>query len=156
MNLLSINRIKSFCAVIACVLLLTSCGEDDVATSQGQQVLEAIEGTWSFSTDNIPADAGITDPSITVSSSVGTGTAGFVPDATSGLDSYISGGSFSVSEDGTVSNASIVAATGAKLDITGVTVTASLEQLVISFSTSQASSRVDGIGTWTITIDLTR
>jgi hypothetical protein len=129
---------------------LTNCGGESDSKTKGEKILDAIAGTWDVPTGGIPTDAAATmlNPKITFVTTSTSAT--FTSDATSGLDDFVVGGSFSVAADGTVSSPIVNAASG--LSFSTPVITASLTEVTISFTAS--ATRLDGVGTWTITVPI--
>ncbi|MCB0494701.1 MAG: hypothetical protein KDC79_01070 [Cyclobacteriaceae bacterium] len=142
-------------AVAGLLLVANGCKKDDGPTqTQGDKILEAIVGTWSFGTSGIPNEAAalISNPSITVTTSGSTAT--FISDSSSGLNAFITGGIFTVNPDGSITSVAVNSASDSGLSISDPTVTASENELKISFSATATGGRMNGIGTWTIDISL--
>ena len=154
-NIRTANLLKPFAFLLilfSLVSIMNCGGKDDAEMTKGERILAAIEGTWTFSTSGIPSNAAalISNPSITITTTSSGAT--FTSDTSSGLDDFITGGSFSVSADGAITNAIVNVTSGANLSISGVTIAASESEVEITFSTS-AQARQEGVGLWSIVIN---
>jgi hypothetical protein len=136
------------------LIFVVSCKEDGPTQTEGEKIREAIVGTWSFSTAGIPTEAAavISNPSVTISVSGSNAT--FISDQTSGLADFITGGAFTVNDDGTISSPIVNPATDSGLVISDITVSATVSEVVISFGAAPVGGRLDGVGTWTISFSV--
>lgn len=128
---------------------LISCGESggDDPKSEKELTLEALAGTWTLDGSASQfANTGLDGSGTTV---VITET-GFSIDGS--LKEYVSQGSFTVTEEGTLSAGGVtIASSSIELDgDVSVSLNAAKTQLTVSFNTKQASGRVNGIGAFVL------
>ena len=160
-NKISLKSLILFGTVIS-MTVFASCGSDDngdeptVAPTTQELVINALNGSnvaLSTTASIFPADVVITTASATVIASE----AGAVNITIGGdLATYISGGSFSVESDGSISAAAVTAAIGSELAISNpsATVNSELTTLTMSFQASVSSGRSNGLGSWSLSIAL--
>ena len=152
---MKLARQLTLIALTALVATSISCSDDGgggTTPSEGELLLQALEGTYDVPTSGIPSEVAalLSNPQITVS--VTDSGASFTPDSSSGLADFIASGSFSVADDGTVSGPTITPATGSGLAFSGPTVAATLTNLTVGFTATAA--RESGVGSWSFSIGL--
>lgn len=153
-NLKAITKSTLLGLAVLSLAIVMSCGggggDNGPKQSAGDKILAAIpSGAQTVPTTGIPADAAATINTATVTFSVSGQNVSFT--AGGDLADFISGGSFTVEDSGSISNATVNAASGSNLTISGASATVSTTQAIVGF-TAAASGREDGIGTWTMTV----
>ncbi|RED93415.1 hypothetical protein [Marinoscillum furvescens] len=136
-------------ALVISTALFTACGESggDDPKSEKELTLEALAGTWTLDGSASQfANTGLDGSGTTVVISE----TGFTIDG--GLKEYVSQGSFSVTEEGTLSAGAVtIASTSIELDgDVSVSLNAAKTQITVSFNTKQSEGRVNGIGAFVL------
>lgn len=133
-------------SMVAAICVITSCGKDggsDDVKTEKELVIEALAGTWNLDAGaSMFANTGLDGSGISVTFTE----TGF--SLTGDIVTYVSGGSYTVSEEGTLSDVSVdIAAEGLELsgDAT-VTINDAKDQITVTFSTQESESRVSGLG----------
>ncbi len=148
---MKILRNLTLFSLLAAFVTLYSCGEDggtDVKSDQ-ELTIEALSGTWNVNGSssqfgNLPDDA---LSSVTITST------GF--SLSGDITSVVDGGTFTVSEEGTLTNPS-VNITSADVEVDGdvtVSLNAAKTKLTVSFTTVAKDARVSGTGSFVIVLD---
>jgi len=135
------------------VSFLMSCNKDNTPTvSEQQKLTDALTtGTWTVdatatNVSNVTGSPDATTFTITFADG-GNGVVNFTLGGA--VADYFKSGSFSVAEDGTISNFTVSAvSTDLSATLTSVTVTET--KVTLEVEVTQASSRVGGIGTYTL------
>ena len=145
-------------ALIAGLLVLTSCGSDDsddqpASKTALETLTEALTASagWKVSSESTSSAAGVTATDFTISS-ITVSDANKVSFTLGGgeLSTYVSGGSFDLDANAAVSNPDVVGQTG--YVVSGETVTATAERLTVAFDVAQdaGAARVQGVGSYSI------
>ena len=148
---MKILRNLTLLSLLAAFVTLYSCGGggEDEPTEQ-EITLEALKGTWNVNVSRTSFGTGLADDAIT---SVTITSSGFTLEGD--ITQVVNGGSFTVSEDGTLSNPS-VNITSADLALDGdvnVSLNSTKTELTILFSTVVKDARVSGTGSFVIVLD---
>lgn len=136
-------------AMITVLLGLFSCGSDNNDPTKREMVVQALQGNW-----------GINDASSVYGSDVdGSGSGATFTETTFSLSgavaSYASGGSYTITEEGTFSDVTItlvpdnIALSGNP----GITINNDLNTITVSFETVEAGGRLAGLGSWSLVFD---
>lgn len=135
--------------ILAVVGVLISCGDGGGSDepSDKEVTLEALKGSWSLDTSSDLLDSGV-DPSavsVTVTST------GFT---LTGLESYVTGGSFTVAEDGSLTDGSVSVNESGDLSLVDGTSSIQMNsnsKITVMFETTAADDgRISGVGVWTL------
>lgn len=133
--------------------IFMSCGPEETTQTEGEKLIEALSTkTWSVdaSASNVTNVTGSPDVAAT-SISISTTTSGASFTFSGGIGTYISGGSFSIAENGSISGTVVSAKT---TDITvstaSVNVSADYSKITVTATTTQASGRTTGVGSYTV------
>lgn len=143
--------LKNLTLLIALVAVgvLVSCGNGGGSEepSDKEVTLEALQGDWSLDGSSDLLDSGV-DPStvgVTVTSSDFTLT---------GLQDYVTGGTFTVADDGSLTDASVTVDSSGELALvegTSSIMMNSPTEITVEFETEPAGDgRVSGVGVWTL------
>lgn len=136
-------------ALVALVSVTISCGDgggDDGPTDR-EVTLEALEGDWSLDSSSDLNNSGIdpTTVSVSITSSSFTVT---------GLETYVKGGTFTVAEDGSLTDAVVNVDSSGDLalkDGTSSIEMNSTSKITVEFETeADGDGRVSGVGVWTL------
>lgn len=139
-------------AFLTASMVFISCGKDgggDDEPTQRELILEALSGSWAIdgSASNF-ANTGL-DGSTTEATFSATGFT-----LTGGVADYSSGGSYVISETGTFTEVDVtVVSSDLQLEAgtASVSINAALNQVTVSFTTSEASTgRVGGLGSFNL------
>lgn len=151
------KHVKNSFLLLALVSLsfFMSCGPDDSNEPSDQEVLVSAitSGSWSVSssssTSNVTGSPTLDDLTIDFADQ-GNGVINFTLGGA--ISAFISGGTFTINEDGTLAAVSTSDITLGKTDISvsSATITASASEVKVTVVTAEASSRISGVGTYTL------
>lgn len=137
--------------VTVSLAFVSSCRKKDDGPSDQELAIKALTtGSWTYDADNSDAGSGVDESDITIAFS---GTSTITMTFGGDLASYVSGGSFSISEQGKITNVSIDVASN-NIEIVEGTPTGLLNDtfttLTIKFDTEASGSRASGIGAFSL------
>jgi hypothetical protein len=143
-----LNNLK-IVAAFAVLLAFISCGGDDSnpdpQPTAKELTIEALAGTWTLdAAASELANTGLDGAGVSVTFTE----VGFT--MTGGITAYASGGTYVIDEAGSIT-APVVTITSTEIMLDGtptVVLNGTKDQITISFTTSEAAGRVDGIGTF--------
>ncbi|WP_421897773.1 hypothetical protein [Marinoscillum sp.] len=142
----NINILAKSLVLLGCITLLvftTSCGDDGNDTKTPKEVtVEALKGSWSLSSESKLANLTVDPTSVGISFTE----TGF--SLTGGITSYVDGGTFTVDDSGNLTNIS-VNISSTDLEISGspsIVVENDVSKITVSFTVTESSSRVSGVG----------
>ncbi|REE05522.1 hypothetical protein [Marinoscillum furvescens] len=147
----SMKQLLAF-AVVAMMIAVSSCKKDDdntVTETERDLVLTALQGTWTVDASSSFANTEIDASGVTATFTE----TGF--QLTGNIESYATGGTYTVAEDGSISDVT-VNLVPENLEINGtstVTLSAAKDQLTVNFATVQSDSRVGGLGEFNIILN---
>ncbi|MEQ9302810.1 MAG: hypothetical protein RJQ14_02760 [Marinoscillum sp.] len=141
------NKFKSLflLALVALVSITISCGEkDNPEPTEKEVLLEALAGTWTLDASASQfANTELDGSGISVTFTE----TGF--SLTGDITAYVSGGSYTVTEAGAISDVSVSIPASTNLEISGspsFSVNGAKSTITIVFSTKEADGRVSGLG----------
>ncbi|MEQ9302425.1 MAG: hypothetical protein RJQ14_00805 [Marinoscillum sp.] len=143
-----------FVAAFALIFVLVSCGGDDgnsPTETEKDIVLSALKGTWAINSSSSSFGNTGLDGS---GSSVTFTETGF--SFTGPVTDYVSGGSYTVIEDGSFTDLEVVIVSEA-ITLNGdpvLTMNNDKTQITITFSTVEAEGRVSGLGDYLVVLDI--
>lgn len=137
--------------------ILMSCGggDDGPGLTAGEQLINAlVDGSWTVNGSTTTVDEQtVTVTNITVNFTEGSsGTVNFSVTG-GGIQNYVSGGSFSVADDASLSNYNL---TVASTDLQGSvnTVSATDTRVTINITVSAVAARETGVGEYNLVFDV--
>lgn len=135
------------------LIFVTSCGKDDGGggTSEQETIIELLNGnTFSTTAASSTDAAGVTVADVTISFS---GNASMTFSLTGGEvdDHAVDGGSFNIAENGSFSGLTLNPA-GEEVEVTpgDIVYSSTANTITLTFSTTESSARVGGIGSFTL------
>ena len=139
--------------------ILVSCGGGGggEGKTEGQKLIDALTGTHpvnvtSSNVTNVEGTPDLTGTSVTLSgNSDDTGMTFTLSGST--INQYFTGGSFSVSDAGSISGAMLDVNGSASITISSVSVSTTDTTITISAVVAADVTRGDGVGNWTIVFD---
>lgn len=138
-----------FTAVVA-VGTLYSCGggdSNDDPKTEKELTIEALSGTWNLDASSSQfANTGIDGSGISVTISQ----TGFT--LTGNITDYVSEGTFTIAEDGTLANPAVtIASSEVELDGTvSISLNSAKDSITVSFATKAADARISGLGAFVL------
>ncbi len=145
-------------AALVTLSIFMSCGGGGGGGSTPtlqEQIIEALNGnTVALDiTNSTFGTATVGSGTVTVNASE---TGSVTIDTGGDLASYVESGSFTVSSSGSITGTSVTAASGSGLAFSGfgASVDSEISVLTITFTGSEEASREDGLGAWSLKINL--
>lgn len=142
-----------FVAAFALIFVLVSCGGDDgnsPTETEKDIVLSALKGTWTINSSSSFGNTGLDGSGSSVTfTETGFSFSGSVTD-------YVSGGSYTVNEDGSFTDVAVVIVSEA-ITLNGdpvLSMNSDKTQITITFSTVEAEGRVSGLGDYLVVLDI--
>lgn len=139
------------------LILITSCGDDgggDSGPSDQEVLIELLNGnTFSTTSDSGTDAVGVDVTAVSVSFSGGA-TMNFTVTGGDIDVNAVSGGSFSISESGTLSDLAVTAADNVEVTPESISYNSSASTVSISFSTAESAARIGGIGSFDLVFDV--